>query len=97
MVNRGNTDNESILVHYRRRELRIMEATTFADFRKHLELYLDKAANGDEAVIVTRKGNKNVVLLSSAEYSNMLENMYVFGNKANCDWLAESLKQYHVE
>lgn len=48
-------------------------------------------------MIVARKDNKNVVLFSSAEYSNTLENMHVFGNKANRDWLAESLKQYHVE
>jgi antitoxin YefM len=63
----------------------------------HSCFYVNKAVNRDEAVIVARKDNKNVVLFSSAEYSNTLENMHVFGNKANRDWLAESLKQYHVE
>ncbi|QEU47776.1 type II toxin-antitoxin system prevent-host-death family antitoxin [Schleiferilactobacillus harbinensis] len=71
-----------------------MEATTFSDLRKNLKAYMDKTTDDDEAVIVTRKDNKNVVLISLDNYNNMLENMHVLGNKTNRDWLEESLKQY---
>lgn len=71
-----------------------MEATTFSDLRKNLKAYMDKTTDDDEAVIVTRKDNKNVVLISLDNYNNMLENMHILGNKTNRDWLEESLKQY---
>lgn len=71
-----------------------MEATTFSDLRKNLKAYMDKTTDDDETVIVTRKDNKNVVLISLDNYNNMLENMHVLGNKTNRDWLEESLKQY---
>ena len=44
-------------------------------------------------MIVTRKDNKNVVILSEETYNNLMENVYVMGNKANYDWLMESKAQ----
>ena len=44
-------------------------------------------------MIVTRKDNKNVVMLSEESYNNLMENVYVMGNKANYDWLMESKAQ----
>ena len=43
--------------------------------------------------MVTRKENKNVVIISEDAYNNMLENMHLLGNKANYDWLMESKVQ----
>jgi len=42
------------------------------EMRDKFKEYCDKAASG-ETVIVTRKGNKNVVVISEKEYNNMLK------------------------
>ena len=44
-------------------------------------------------MIVTRKDNKNVVMLSEEAYNNLMENVYIMGNKTNYDWLMESKAQ----
>lgn len=49
--------------------------------------------NDYETMIVTRKDNKNVIMLSEESYNNLMENIYVFGNKNNYDWLMESKAQ----
>lgn len=35
------------------------------------------------SMIVTRKNNKNVVMLSEESNNNLMENVYIMGNKAN--------------
>ena len=60
---------------------------------KHMKMYMDKVTDDYEAVIVTRKDNKNVVMLSEESYNNLMENIHVMGNKDNYDWLMESKSQ----
>ena len=54
---------------------------------------MDKATDDYETMIVTRKNNKNVVMISEESYNNLMENVYVMGNKSNYDWLMESKEQ----
>ena len=54
---------------------------------------MDKVTDDYETMIVTRKDNKNVVMLSEESYNNLMENVYIMGNKANYDWLMESKAQ----
>lgn len=54
---------------------------------------MDLVTEDYEAIVVTRKENKNVVIISEETYNNLLENIHVMGNKANYDWLMESKKQ----
>ena len=54
---------------------------------------MDKVTDDYETMIVTRKNNRNVVLLSEETYNNLMENLYLVGNKANYDWLMESKAQ----
>jgi len=49
-----------------------MIAIKAMEMRDKFKEYCDKAASG-ETVIVTRKGNKNVVVISEKEYNNMLK------------------------
>lgn len=70
-----------------------MLAVNYTTLRKNMKSYFDKVTDDYETMIVTRKDNKNVVILSEESYNNMLENIYVMGNKANYDWLIESKKQ----
>ena len=57
------------------------------------EKYMNKVINDNEVMVVARKDNKNVVMLSEETYNNLVENIYVTGNKENYDWLMESKKQ----
>ena len=70
-----------------------MLAVNYTNFRENLKDYMDKATNDYETMIVTRKNNKNVVMISEESYNNLMENVYVMGNKSNYDWLMESKEQ----
>ena len=54
---------------------------------------LDEVTDNYETLIITRKDNKNVVVISEETYNNMIENIYIMGNINNYDWLMESRKQ----
>ena len=70
-----------------------MLAVNYTNLRDNMKAYMDKVTDDYETVIVTRKDNKNVVMISEETYNNMMENMHVMGNKANYDWLMESKRQ----
>lgn len=70
-----------------------MLAVNYTNFRENLKDYMDKATDDYETIIVTRKNNKNVVMISEESYNNLMENVYVIGNKSNYDWLMESKEQ----
>ena len=70
-----------------------MLAVNYTNLRDNMKTYMDKVTDDCETMIVTRKDNKNVVILSEEAYNNLMENAYVMGNKANYDWLMESKAQ----
>ena len=70
-----------------------MLAVNYTNFRENMKEYMDKATNDYETMIVTRKNNKNVVMISEETYNNLMENVYVMGNKSDYDWLMESKEQ----
>ncbi len=67
-----------------------MLAVNYTNLRDNMKAYMDKVTDDYETLIVTRKDNKNVVMLSEEVYNNLMENAYIMGNKANYDWLMES-------
>lgn len=70
-----------------------MLAVNYTSLRKNMKSYFDKVVNEYEMMVVTRKNNENVVVLSEDTYNNLMENIHVLGNKENYDWLTESKKQ----
>lgn len=70
-----------------------MLAVNYTNLRDNMKAYMDKVTDDYETMIVTRKDNKNVVMLSEESYNNLMENVYIMGNKANYDWLMESKAQ----
>ena len=54
---------------------------------------MNKVTENEEAMIVVRGNNQNIVMLSEESYNNLIENVYVMGNKANYDWLMQSKAQ----
>ncbi len=70
-----------------------MLAVNYTNLRDNMKLYMDKVTEDYEIMIVTRKNNKNVVMISEEAYNNLMENIYVMGNKSNYDWLMQSKAQ----
>ena len=63
-----------------------MLAVNYTSLRDNMKSYMDQVTDDYETMIVTRKNNKNVVMMSEEAYNNLMENVYVMGNKANYDW-----------
>ena len=70
-----------------------MLAVNYTNLRDNMKKYMDRVTDDYETMVVTRKDNRNIVMLSEESYNNMMENNYVMGNKANYDWLMESKSQ----
>lgn len=43
-----------------------------------MKSYMDKITDEYETMIVTRKNNKNIVMLSEETYNNLIENVYIW-------------------
>lgn len=50
-----------------------MLAVNYSTIRNNLKDYCDRATDDNETVIVTRKNEKNVVLMSLEQYNQMLK------------------------
>lgn len=70
-----------------------MLAVNYSNLRDNMKSYMDKVTDDYETMIVTRKNNKNVVMLSEESYNNLMENIYVMGDKNNYDWLMKGKAQ----
>lgn len=70
-----------------------MLAVNYTTLRENMKSCMDEVTDNYETMIVTRKNNKNVVMISEEAYNNMMENLHLVGSKANYDWLMESKKQ----
>lgn len=70
-----------------------MIAVTYSKVRERLKEYCDKAANDYETIIITRERGENVVLVSEAEYNNLMENLYIRSNPESYRELMVSIEQ----
>ena len=70
-----------------------MLAVNYTAMRNKLKDILDKVSDDSETVIITRKEEKNVVLMSLEHYNNLVENDFIFNNKKYYNRLLESKRQ----
>ena len=70
-----------------------MLTVNYTNLKEDMKSYMDKVTDDNETVVVTRKNNKNVAIISEESYNNLLENIYITSSKNNYDWLMESKKQ----
>ena len=71
-----------------------MLAVNYTELRGNMKECMDKVSDDFETLIVTRKKNKNIVMISEETYNNMMENMHLIGNEENYKWLMESKRQF---
>ena len=70
-----------------------MLAKTYSDVRDNLKSVCDTITNNDEILIVTRKNDNNIVMMSIDQYNNIIENMYVRSSRKNYERLLESVEE----
>ena len=70
-----------------------MMAVNYTNLRDNLKTYMDKIVDDYEVLTVTRKENKNIIMLSEESYNNLLENIYITSSKANYEWLLKGKSQ----
>ncbi len=68
-------------------------AVNYTSIRENLKTYCDKVNDDDETIIITRKDNKYVVLISQNEYNNMLENIKILKDPKYLIKLYKSIKK----
>ncbi len=73
-----------------------MIATSFSAVRQKFKDFCDKATNDFETIIITRERGENVVMMSEAEYNNLLENLYVRSNPTYYNELLKSIEQLKI-
>lgn len=70
-----------------------MLAVNYSTFRKKLKEYCDKATTENETVIITRKDEKNVVLMSLQEWNELSKSAK---NTEYLNMLNRSFDQLHA-
>lgn len=73
-----------------------MLTISYKTLRKSTKKYLDLIADSLEIIVVTRKVENSIVMMSEKTYDNLIENIYLTQNKRNFDWLMESKRQLEV-
>ncbi|MDR2089805.1 MAG: type II toxin-antitoxin system prevent-host-death family antitoxin [Clostridiales Family XIII bacterium] len=71
-----------------------MDAITYTNLRQNLKSYMDKVFNDHDPLIITRKNNENMVLMSLDEYNSLLETNYLLSVGANAEHLQKSIHQH---
>ena len=73
-----------------------MDAVSYSDLRQNLKSYMDKVYFDHDPLIITRRNNENLVLLSIDEYNSLIETSYLLGNEANAEHLRKSIEQLNL-
>lgn len=70
-----------------------MVALNYSNLRNNMKAVFDRCSDDAETIIVTRKDNRNVVVMSEEAYNNLLENNYLRASKANHDHILLGIQQ----
>jgi antitoxin YefM len=74
-----------------------MDAVSYSDFHRKLKSYLDRAYADNNPLIITRKNNQNLVLISMTGYNALLETNHLVANEANASHPMNSIKQARLK
>lgn len=70
-----------------------MVAVNFSTLRSNLKSYCDAAARDAETIVVTRRNEENVVLMSLESYNNLMENVFLMSDRRNHAHIVEGIAQ----
>jgi antitoxin YefM len=69
-----------------------MKVINYTDLRLNLKTWLDMVVNDVQELIIKRKNNKDLVIISLEEYNSLKETSYLLSGK-NRDVLIQSLRE----
>lgn len=78
-----------IQVHY----IVLMNVINYTELRQNLKNYMDNAYQDHEPLIITRKDNQNMILMSLDDYNSITETQYLLSTESNTNHLLKSLKE----
>ena len=70
-----------------------MLAVTYSEARQGLKNFMDTACNNHEPILITRRKNESVVLLSLEDYESLMESEYLLSSPANAARLMQSMHE----
>ena len=70
-----------------------MNVVSVATLRKKLNDHLDEVYDNHDVLIITRKDNRNLVLISIEDYNALIETNYLLSSPANAQRLTSALKK----
>ncbi len=70
-----------------------MLAINYSNARQNFKSLCDAAVQDCETIFITRKQGENVVLMSEAEYNNILENLFIRSDELYYKKIKESMNQ----
>ena len=73
-----------------------MDAITYSAARANLAKTMDRVCNDHETLIITRNGEKSVVLLSLDDYNALQETAYLLRNPTNAKRLLSATAQLNA-
>ncbi len=68
-----------------------MKAINYTNLRRNLKTQLDSVYKDHEPLIITRKNNENLVMLSLEDYNSLMETQYLYSSENNVKHLMKSL------
>ena len=68
-----------------------MRVVNYSDLRRNLKDYLDAVCRDRQALVVTRRDDEQVVMISMDEYRSLAETEYLLSEEANALHLRDSL------
>lgn len=74
----------------------MMLAKNYSDVRNHFKETCDTVIHDSTQVVVKRKNDEDVVIISLEEYNNMKENLYVRESSVMYDRIMEAEKQIEL-
>ncbi len=73
-----------------------MDAITYSAARAHLASTMDRVCNDHAPLIITRKGERSVVMLSLEDYTALEETAYLLRSPANAQRLLGAIEQLNA-
>ena len=70
-----------------------MQAISYSEVRKNFKKYLDEVYNNHDPLIITRKNNENIIVISLDDYNSLKETQYLLLSENNRNHLVSSLKK----
>ena len=70
-----------------------MVAVNFSTLRSNLKSYCDAATRDAETIIVTRRNEENVVLMSLENYNTLMEHIFLMSDRRNYAHIIEGIEQ----